>query len=192
MAQAENQDERIAKRADNGVARSSRLSLDRSRTENREDSDSIRRAERRAMLNDVNTLLPKSPEIPGYHTFWATTTNNKDTVENRQRMGYTFVTRAELPDFLVNSQKSGESTEDRIMVNEMVLMKILQQDWEEDMLYKHHELPSEQIQNLKDSVRIGHDGRGRQVAYSGGEFNNGVADGYGMTGLGKPTLAGVR
>lgn len=185
-------DERIAKRADNGSARANRLTLDRSHTEDRNDSDSVRRAERRAMLSDVNTLLPNPPVIPNFHTFWATTTNNKDTVENRQRMGYSFVTRAELPDFCLNSQKHGDSTEDRIMINEMVLMKIDQDTWDDDMMYKHYDLPQESIQNLKDSVKIGRDGKGRQVAYSGGDFNNGVADGYGMTGLGKPTLAGVR
>ena len=192
MSSAGNQDERIAKRADNGSVRADRLSLDRPQTEDREMTDSVRRRERQAMLRDVNTLLPPAPEIPGFHTFWATTTNSKDTVENRQRQGYTFVTRAELPDFCLSSQKSGEATDDRIMINEMVLMKIEQDIWKDDMLYKHYDLPSEQIQNLKDSVKIGQDGRGRQVAYSGGEFNKGVADGYGMTGLGKPSLVGIR
>jgi len=191
MAQAD-QDERIAKRADNGSARGNRLTLDRSKTEDRENTDSVRRAERRAMLSDVNTLLPPAPEIPGFHTFWATTTNNKDTVENRQRMGYALVTRDELPGFCLNSQKAGSSTEDRIMVNEMVLMKIPMDIWQDDMMYKHYDLPSESIQNLKDSVRISQDGKGRKVAYSGGEFNNGVADGYGMTALGRPMLTGIR
>lgn len=188
----DHQDERIAKRAGNDAARGNRLTLDRSQTEDRENTDSVRRAERRAMLSDVNTLLPPAPDMPGYHTFWATTTNNKDTVEGRQRMGYTLVARAELPDFCLNSQKSGEISEDRIMINEMVLMKLPMDLWQEDMMYKHHELPSESIQNLKDSVRIGQDGKGRQVAYSGGEFNNGVADGYGMTRLNRPTLVGIR
>lgn len=193
MAQADNQDERIAKRADNGSARADRLTSDRSQTENRENTDSVRRAERRAMLSDVNTLLPPAPELPGFHTFWATTTNNKDTVENRQRMGYSFVTRSQLPDFVLSSsQKSGEITTDRIMVNEMVLMKIPMELWQDDMMYKHYDMPKESIQNLKDSVQIGRDGRGRQIAYSGGEFNKGIADGYGMTGLGKPSLAGIR
>jgi hypothetical protein len=185
-------DERIAKRADNGQARRGRPAIDRSVTQNRENTDSVRRAERRAMLVDVNTLLPPIPHIPGFHGFWATTTNGKDTVENRQRLGYSFITRAELPDFCLNSQKSGELTEDRIMVNEMVAMKISQEDWEDDMMYKHYDLPSESIKNLKDSVHIGQDGRGRSVAYSGGEFSNGVADGYAMTKLNAPTLAGVR
>ncbi len=190
---AYNADERIAKRADNGSARADRLTTDRSKTENRENSDTVRRAERRALLSDVNTLLPDAPPIPGFHLFWATTTNNKDSVEDRQRKGYSFVTRAELPDFcLSSSQKSGQSTEDRIMINEMVLMKIEQDMWEDDMMIKHYDMPRESIDALKNSVQIGNDGRGRKVGYTGGEFNSGVADGYGMTGLGRPSLTGVR
>lgn len=186
-------DERIAKRADNGFARRGRPAIDRSVTQNRESTDSIRRSERQAMLRDVNTLLPPAPELSGFHTFWATTTNNKDTVEGRQRLGYSLVTRSEFPDFCLNTQKSGEVTDDRIMVNEMVLMKIPHDLWEEDMFYKHHDLPTESIKNLKDSVRIGTDGRGRQVAYSGGEFSNGVADGYeGLGRMAAPSLAGIR
>lgn len=186
-------DERIAKRADNGVARRGRPPLNRTEgREERDNSESIRRAERRAMLNDVNTLLPPIPKIAGYHCFWATTTNSKDSVEQRQRLGYEFITRAELPDFLLNSQKFGELTEDRIMINEMVAMKIPEDMWEDDMLYKHHDLPNESINNLKDSVRLGQDGRGRQVAYTGGEFNNGIADGFASLRLDKPSLEGVR
>lgn len=186
-------DQRIAKRADNGVARRGRPSLDRNITQDRENSDPIRRAERRAMLSDVNTLLPHPPKMPGYHLFWATTTNTKDSVENRQRLGYAFVTRDELPDFVLNTQKSGEATDDRIMINEMVLMKINEQDWEDDMLYKHHDLPNESIDNLKSGINVMKDGRGQSVGYTGGEFSNGISDGF--SSLGKyrePTLEGVR
>lgn len=192
MANYGNKDERIAKRADNGSARADRVSSDRPHSENRESTDVMRRAERRSMVTDVNTLLPSPPAIPGFHLFWATTTNQKDSVENRQRMKYSFVTRAELPDFLLSSQKSGELTEDRIMVNEMVLMKIPQDLWEDDMLLKHYDMPGEQLDHLKNSVNIGRDGRGRPIAYSGGDFSNGVADGYHATSIGKPSLNGVR
>lgn len=190
---ADNQDERIAKRSDNGSARANRLATDRPHTENREYTDTQRRKERRAMLMDVNTLLPTPPAMPGFHLFWATTTNNKDPISNRQKIGYSLVTRAEMPDFCLDSQKDGTSTEDRIMVNEMVLMKIDQEVWEDDMLYKHYDAPKEFIDNLKNSVQFSRDGKGRQIAYSGGEFNSGVADGYGMTGIsGMPSLNGVR
>lgn len=186
-------DDRIAKRADNGVARRGRPPLDRSHTQDRSSIDSVRRAERRAMLSDVNTLLPNPPKIPGYHLFWATTTNTKDSIENRQRLGYAFVTRAELPDFMLSTQKAGEATEDRIMVNEMVLMKINEQDWEDDMLYKHHDLPNESLDNLKNQVNVMKDGRGRDVGFTGGDFQNGLSDGFAsLSKYKQPTLEGVR
>lgn len=193
MASAETQDERIAKRADNGSARADRLTSDRSTTENREKTDSVRAKERHAMLRDTNTLLPVPPEMPGYHLIWLTTTNGKDTIESRQRLGYELVKRSELPDFALNSQKSGEVTEDRIMINEMVLAKIQHDLWIEDMTYLHHTVPTEAAKNLKDSVRIGQDGKGRNVAYTGGEFNSGVSDGYNsLTQTKAPTFFGIR
>lgn len=186
-------DERIAKRADEGQARRGRPAIDRSITQNRETTDSVRRTERNAMLRDVNTLLPNPPEMAGFHLFWATTSNQKDSVEERQRKGYTFVTRADLPDFALNSQKSGELTTDRIMINEMVLMKIEEDLWRGDVLYSHHDLPNEDIQKLKDFGTVMRDGRGQSVAYSGGEFNNGVAEGYASLRTNRnPTLAGIR
>lgn len=186
-------DERIAKRASGDVARADRLTLDRSATENRENTDSVRKSERHAMLRDTNTLLPIPPDMPGYHLVWLTTTNQKDSIEQRQRLGYELVKRSELPDFALNSQKSGEINDDRIMVNEMILAKILYEDWVEDMTYLHHTVPNESAKNLRDSVRIGQDGKGRNVAYTGGEFNSGVADGYNSLGSAKaPSFAGIR
>lgn len=193
MASDANRDERIAKRADNGLARADRTSQDRSITENRELSDSARRAERYAMLRATDTLLPTPPHMPGYHLCWLTTNNGRDTLEQRYRRGYELVKRSELPDFCLNSQKDGDLTDDRITVNEMVLAKINMDQWKDDMIYLHHQLPTEWTNNLKDSVRIGQDGKGRNVAYTGGEFNSGVADGYNSLGKVKaPTLEGIR
>lgn len=186
-------DERIAKRADNGAARADRSSSDRPTTENRELTDSVRKQERYAMLRDVNTLLPQPPELPGYHLCWLTTTNNKDTLENRSRLGYTLVNPSEMPDFKIASQKDGQLTNDRIQVNEMVLAKIPYDLWLEDMTYLHHDLPAQEIRGLRDKVNIGQDGRGRKVAYTGGEFSNGVADGYDTLISTKPAnFAGVQ
>lgn len=185
-------DDRIAKRADNGVARRDRQSTDRTITQDRGNTDSVRRAERRSMLTSSDILLPQPPKIAGYHLFWATTTNTKDSIENRQRLGYEFVKRAELPDFNLNTQKAGELTEDRIMVNEMVLMKINEADFVDDMLYKHHDLPTEAIDNLKNSIRMERDGKGRNVAFTGGEFQGGLADGFhSLRSNSTPSLEGV-
>jgi hypothetical protein len=189
---SENSDERISKRASASEARADRLSLDRPVTENRENTDADRSAERYAMLRDTNTLLPVPPEMPGFHLVWLTTTNTKDTIEQRQRLGYTLVKPSELPDFALHSQKSGTVTEDRIQINEMILAKIPLDLFIKDMTYLHHIQPKDALDNLRNSVRIGRDGRGRDVAYTGGEFNSGNADGYAQTRLKSPNLAGLR
>lgn len=186
-------DERIAKRADSGDARTNRLSLDRAVTENRENTDGIRNAERHAMLRDVNTLLPVPPPIDGYHLVWLTTTNSKDSLEQRFRLGYTLVKPEELPDFRIATQKSGEVIADRIQINEMVLAKIPMELWLQDLQYLHHDLPAQQVNSLKDSVRFMQDGKGRDVAYTGGEFKNGATEGYAMLGRNKaPNFAGIQ
>lgn len=192
MASNSHNDERIAKRASNGDARSDRLSLDRAVTENREVSDSVRLAERRAMLRDSNTLLPMPPSIEGSHLVWLTTTNARDPLEGRFRRGYQLVKPSEIPDFKFSTLKAGDSlSEDRIQINEMVLAKIDLDLWREDMKYLHYELPKESIAALKDSVKIGRDGRGRDVGYTGGEFQGGVADGYAQTRLSNPDFSKI-
>lgn len=192
MASDKNNDDRLAKRADNGSDRANRAVSDRDVTENRENTDSSRRAERLAMLTNANTLLPTPPAIPGYHQVWLTTNNNKDTLESRFRLGYELVKPSEHPGFCMPTQKSGDLTEDRITVNEMVLAKIDYDLWKDYMTHLHHTLPNESIKNLRDSVRIGQDGKGRDVAYTGGDFRNGVADGYNSLIASKmPTFAGI-
>ena len=181
-------DERLS----NSTLRLNRGSEDRSVTENRENSDEVRRKERLSMLTDVNTLLPVPPELPGQHLCWLTTTNSKDTLEHRFRLGYSLVKPEELPGFKMHTQKAGEATTDRIMVNEMVLAKIDKEIWLDYMKHVHHDLPQETMKNLRDSVRIGQDGKGRSVAYSGGEFQGGVSDGYNSLISSKaPSFAGI-
>lgn len=182
-------DERIAKRADNGSIRADRS--DRNTTEDREVTDVVRGSERRAVLRDTNTLLPPPPAVNGFHSFWATTTNPKDTVESRQRLGYTYITRAEAPGFELSSLKDSGGTSDRIMINEMVAMKLPLELWQEDMIDIHHTMPNEQVYNLKNSLNIFKDGRGKDVAYTGGGFQGGKADGYDSLGQKSPSLKGV-
>lgn len=155
------QDERLAKRTGSSDIRADRAISERSNTENREHTDSVRAEENwQAILRDTNTLLPTAPSIPGFHTCWLTTDNKKDPLEHRFRMGYSLVKRAELPDFCINSQKSGDITDDRITVNEMVLAKIPQEIWDRNIKYIHFDLPNDRARQLKDSVEQYRDSRG--------------------------------
>lgn len=192
FAKSENtDDERIAKR-DEGSSRSDRASSDRSITGDREVTDTVRNQERRALLRDTNTLLPPPPAVAGFHSFWATTTNTKDTVESRQRLGYTFITRDEAPNYEMSQLKSGDSASDRIMINEMVAMKLPLDMWQEDMMDIHHTMPTEMARGIKDNIVKMKDGRGNDIAYTGGSFNGGMDEGFNSLGQAKPpSLKGV-
>lgn len=187
MADTEiNKDERIAKRASSGEARADRSVSDRPSTHDRATSDSVRNDELLAVLRDTNTKLPTPPAIPGYHLCWLTTTNQSDPLEHRFRLGYTLVKPSELPNFALPSQQSGAGESDRIAVNEMVLAKIESDLFIKYMTHLHHDLPKEMADNLRNSVQIGEDGKGRKVAYTGGDFNRGVSDGYDKLGHARP------
>lgn len=185
-------DARLSKRDDDGASRNDRASEDRAITGDREVTDIVRGSERRAMLRDTNTLLPPPPAIDGFHSFWATTTNTKDTVESRQRLGYSFITKAEAPNYDLGTLKSGESTSDRIMCNEMVAMKIPLDIWKEDMMDLHHTLPNERAKSIKDRINFDQDGRGRKIGWTGEGFKDGKDQGFDDLGRSlAPSLKGV-
>ena len=196
MAQ-QNQDERIAKRSSLEDIRADRSASDRKTTENRETTDNLRLEERLAILRDVNTKLPQAPEIPGFHTCWLTTTNQSDSLEYRARLGYELVKPEELPGFAAPvSQQMGQVATDRIMVNEMVLAKIPKELAAAYLHHVHHELPTQQMEQLRQSVQITRDGRGREVAYTGsdrdGDFRSGVSDGFRtLQKTSRPSFEGV-
>ena len=170
-----NEDSRIS----NSDTRSGRTDNSRNITENRDATDSVRSSERYKMLRNVDTLLPETPAIEGFHTIWLTTTNPRDSLERRFRLGYSLVNPSEVPGFKVDTQKhDGDLTNDRIIINEMVLAKIPMDLWKGDVLMMHHEKPKELIDNLRNGLNITQDGRGNKIGYTGGEFNNGVADGF--------------
>lgn len=192
------EDARLAKRTGNVSAeRQSRAYTDRPNTQNRETSDAIRLRERRARLRDVNTVLPQPPKIDGYHLCWLTTTNSRDPLEHRMRNDYTLVHPSEMPGFLdqnrqESSQKESQVVSDRIMVNEMVLAKIPEDIFQDDVKMLHYDDPLNNIKDLQESVTSRFDGRGREMAFTGGEFKNGVAEGYKiMSRMQGPNLNGI-
>lgn len=189
---AQDQDERIAKRAAASDSRADREVSDRPVTENRESTDTLRNEELFAMVRDVNTKLPSPPSIPGYHMCWLTTTNQSDPIEHRMRIGYQLVKQSELPGFSLPTQQSGQVSDDHIRVNEMILAKISMDRFNTIMKYLHHDLPLEQVQTLKNSIRIQKDGRGNDVAYTGDGFQSGISDGFASLGRARaPSFEGV-
>ena len=101
------------------------------------------------------SVLPDLPEIPGFHTFWATTTNSRDTVQNRLRMGYTFIKASDFPGWDASSVKTGEYA-GVIGQNEMIAMKIPMRRYQLYMQEVHHRQPlaeESKIAAMVDNLR---------------------------------------
>ena len=143
-------DDRLKKTVDTG--RRSRAMEDRSVTESRELSDD----DRVQMFRDAfyQSALPDLPEIPGYHVCWLTTTNPRDPIQGRFRLGYEPVKPEEVPGWEYASIKTGEYA-GLIGVNEMVAAKLPDRLYYRLMREAHHDAPlreEERITSDMDSM----------------------------------------
>jgi len=96
--------------------------------------------------------LPNPPQIPGWRFLWATTTNPSDPIHRRIRMGYQLVRAEELPGFDQLRIKSGE-WEGCVSINEMLLMKITEDQYQAIMSEFHHIAPNEEAARLTVNSR---------------------------------------
>lgn len=135
----------------NGASRKDRAMDDRSVTQDREVTDS----ERLDVLRSVNfqTALPDLPKIPGYHVCWLTTTNPRDPIHGRMRLGYEPIRGSEIPGFEHSTVKSGE-WEGVIGVNEMLAFKIPLHLYEAFMHELHHAQPLAEEEKLREAARV--------------------------------------
>jgi hypothetical protein len=129
-------DERLKKVSD--PARRSRAMDDRATTENRELSDD----DRVQMFRDsfYQSALPDLPELPGYHVCWLTTTNPRDPVQGRFRLGYEPIKAEEVPGWEYATVKTGEYA-GLIGVNEMIAAKLPMRLYHRLMREAHHDAP---------------------------------------------------
>lgn len=105
--------------------------------------------ERRKMWSDewTQSALPKTPQIPGWHLCWLSTTNAYDTIDKRMRLGYVPVTADELPGFDSYRVKAGEHV-GHISCNEMLLFKLPMDVYQEVMTQMHYEAPREEVDRI--------------------------------------------
>lgn len=167
-------DERLKKNA--GMIRESREAADRATTENREISDDERVEMFRQQFHQ--SALPDLPKMSGWHTCWLTTTNPRDSIHARMRLGYEPIKPEEVPGWEYASIKTGE-WQGFIGVNEMLAFKIPQSLYERYMHEAHYEAPMREEEKLSDTAR----GIAEQLRRSGSE----VTMGDGTTDLGKRT-----
>lgn len=89
-----------------------------------------------------DAALPKPPVMPGWHLCWVSTTSNYDTPARRQRLGYLPVRMAEYQEkFDPTNGRSLVGHEGFVTCNEMLLMKIREERYQQIMLHYHHKQP---------------------------------------------------
>lgn len=129
--------------------RGSRAVMDRALTESRALTEDERLAEFRKSL--YQSTLPDLPPIPGYHVCWLTTTNSRDPLQSRIRLGYEPVKPEDIPGWEAATLKTGEYA-GFIGVNEMLAFKIPLSLYHMYMKESHHDAPLREEQKLQDTL----------------------------------------
>ena len=141
-------DERLKKSADN---RQDRAMADRAVTHDRVISDDERVEMFRQQF--FQSALPDLPKIPGWHTCWLTTTNPRDSIQNRLRLGYEPVKPEDVPGWEYATIKTGDWN-GFIGVNEMLAFKLPLSLYEKFMQEAHHDAPNREEEKLTDTAEF--------------------------------------
>lgn len=132
-----------------GEDRENRAMKDRAVTENRVISDDDRVAMFRQQF--FQSSLPDLPNIPGWHMCWLTTTNPRDSIQTRIRLGYEQVKPEDVPGWEYATIKTGD-WQGFIGVNEMLAFKLPISLYERYMLEAHHDAPLREEEKLSDTA----------------------------------------
>jgi hypothetical protein len=138
-------DERLKKSAAEG--RENRAMQDRAVTQNRAISDDERVEMFRQQF--FQSSLPDLPKIDGWHTCWLTTTNPRDSIQTRIRLGYEPVKPEDVPGWEYATLKTGDWA-GFIGVNEMLAFKLPVSLYEKYMREAHHNAPLREEEKLSD------------------------------------------
>lgn len=156
-------DERLKKSADN---RDSRAVADRPATENRALSDDDRVEMFRQQF--FQSALPDLPKLAGWHTCWLTTTNSRDSIPGRMRLGYEPIKPEDIPGWEYATIKTGE-WQGFIGVNEMLAFKLPLSLYEKFMQEAHHDAPNREEEKLTETAKF----LAQQAAASGSQLIEG-------------------
>ena len=168
---APGQQARIRSLLSDGREGNERAAHDREATEDRELNEEDRLEVFRDSLQQ--SVLPDLPAIPGYHVFWATRTNARDSIQWRLRIGYELIRVEESPGFENLAVQSGDYA-GVIGVNEMLAMKIPLTLYNKYMYEVHHRMPLAEEEKVRRQIDAGKsDARARGTTLDEGD---GMAD----------------
>lgn len=142
-------DERLKKSA--GEGRENRVMQDRTVAENRQ----VTEDERVEMFRQqfFQSSLPDLPPISGYHVCWLTTTNPRDSIQMRIRLGYEPVKPEDVPGWEYATLKTGDWV-GFIGINEMLAFKLPLSLYEKFMREAHHDAPMREEEKLTETAEF--------------------------------------
>lgn len=140
-------------------SRVDRHSSKRAVKKNRQFSDSKRLDMFRRQF--FQSALPDLPKIKGYHVCWLTTTNPRDPIHARMRLGYTPIKDSEIPGYSSMRITSGEHA-GCIGVNEMIAFKLPLHLYKAYMREVHHDAPLEEERKLRAAVDLANESLAEQ------------------------------
>lgn len=172
-----------------GAQRADREMSDRAVTQERELTDAERLDALRASY--FAQALPDLPEIPGYHSIWLTTTNPRDPIAGRIRLGYEPIKASDIPGWEHSAIKGGQY-DGLIGVNEMLAFKLPMRLYKMYMTEAHHDAPNREEDKLSATLAMIRE----QAQKRGGNLETGdgeSADGLGELGASKrkPLFEGI-
>lgn len=107
------------------------------------------------------SVLPDLPAFPGYHTFWATTTNPRDSISRRIMLGYKLIRVEECPGWDGVGIKAA-GVDGVVAVNEMVGMRVPLSLYNRYMREVHHYMPLSEEEKLRSQIDAQKDSARRQ------------------------------
>lgn len=107
------------------------------------------------------SALPDLPKIRGYHVCWLTTTNPRDPIHARMRLGYTPIKSSEIPGYDSMRITSGEHA-GCIGVNEMIAFKLPIHLYKAYMKEVHHDAPLAEERKLRAAVDLANESLAQQ------------------------------
>jgi hypothetical protein len=97
--------------------------------------------------------LPDLPKVDGWHLCWLTTTNPRDSIQARMRLGYQPLRAEDVPGWEYVTVKTGE-WQGFIGVNEMLAFKLPMSLYEKFMREAHHDAPMREEEKLRDTAQF--------------------------------------
>lgn len=119
-------------------------------------SEAEQRENARKRIAEVeNNFLPEVPQVPGYHSMWASTTSTTNTIQYYTRRGYTPILMNDIPadkrtDYHEKGSQNKAEYAGMVMCNEMLAMKIPYYEYQENMKHSHHDLPMQYDAKMVD------------------------------------------